>query len=144
MRPIYLLFTNCDEYPDIIELGIPFSDPVGDGPIIQDAHAVALQNGTSVSTVLEVVQTARTRGLHIPIVLMGYCAPVMHYGAPRFIMEAARAGVDGFLIADLPCKESLGFRELCAKAGYVFYDLMNLWNRTFTKRENPGATLLPS
>ncbi|KAJ5643142.1 tryptophan synthase beta subunit-like PLP-dependent enzyme [Penicillium longicatenatum] len=102
---------------DIIELGIPFSDPVGDGPIIQDAHAVALQNGTSVSTILEVVQTARTRGLHVPIVLMGYCAPVMHYGAPRFIMDAARAGVDGFLIADLPCMESVGFRELCVKAG---------------------------
>ncbi len=90
---------------DIIELGMPFSDPMADGPVIQEADERALERGTSLQDILDLVARIR-RSSDIPIVLMGYYNPIFRYGVARFAREARAAGVDGCLIADLPVEES--------------------------------------
>lgn len=90
---------------DIIELGIPFSDPMADGPTIQRASERALAGGTTLEQILELVRTVRPR-LSAPIVLMGYSNPIYHYGWQRFADDAAAAGVDGLLLVDLPPEEA--------------------------------------
>lgn len=90
---------------DLIELGIPFSDPMADGPTIQAASERALRAGTTLEQVLAMVARVR-RHTNVPIVLMGYYNPVYRYGAERFAREAAAAGVDGLLIVDLPPEEA--------------------------------------
>lgn len=86
---------------DLIEIGIPFSDPVADGPVIQDSNKQALANGMNLPLVLEQVAAIRTTS-QLPIVLMGYLNPVMQYGVEAFAADAARAGVDGLILPDLP------------------------------------------
>ncbi|KAF9883903.1 tryptophan synthetase [Aspergillus nanangensis] len=110
---------------DIVELGIPSSDPIGDGPIIQDAHAIAVRMGCNFQTVLGLVRGARQQGLVIPLVLMGYCNPVLQYGLKRATQEAAQVGVDGFLLADLPVTESVYFRSLCRTAGLSYIPVIS-------------------
>ena len=90
---------------DIVELGVPFSDPMADGPTIQLSSERALKAGTTLRGVLEAVRTARLRS-QIPIILMGYCNPLLAYGYERFFRDAASAGVDGVLLVDLPPEES--------------------------------------
>jgi len=90
---------------DIIELGFPFSDPMADGPVIQAASERALAAGTTLAGVLELVARVR-RHTAVPIVLMGYFNPVFRYGIERFGCEAAKAGVDGVLLVDLPPEEA--------------------------------------
>jgi tryptophan synthase alpha chain len=90
---------------DIIELGMPFSDPMADGPAIQIAGTRALQSGAKLAGILEIVTQFRKKNQHTPIILMGYINPVQHYGIERFAKDAARAGVDGLLIVDLPPEE---------------------------------------
>jgi len=89
---------------DIIELGMPFSDPMADGPTIQAASERALAAGTTLQAVLDLVARVRTRS-QIPIVLMGYYNPIYSYGAQRFAENAKQAGVDGLLLVDLPPEE---------------------------------------
>jgi len=89
---------------DIIEIGIPFSDPVADGPTIQASNKVALDNGMSVQLLLEQVKEIR-REVSIPIVLMGYLNPVLQYGIEKFCKNAAANGVDGLILPDLPLDE---------------------------------------
>ena len=89
---------------DIIEIGIPFSDPVADGPTIQQSNKVALDNGMNVKLLLAQVATIR-QTVNIPIILMGYLNPVIQYGVERFIVDAARAGVDGLILPDMPLYE---------------------------------------
>jgi tryptophan synthase alpha chain len=86
---------------DIIEIGIPFSDPVADGPTIQASNKVALDNGMNVKLLLEQVKEIRKK-VDTPIILMGYLNPVMQYGLPKFIKDAADAGVDGMILPDMP------------------------------------------
>lgn len=86
---------------DIIEIGIPFSDPVADGPTIQESNKIALDNGMTVKLLLEQVKTIRQK-VNIPIILMGYLNPVMQYGVERFVKDAAKAGVDGLILPDMP------------------------------------------
>lgn len=102
---------------DIIELGIPFTDPIADGPTIQKANTKALENGVTVTTVLELVRTARGRGLKAPIMLMGYYNPVLRYGEERMLKDCKEAGVNGFIMVDLPPEEAVRFRDLCARTG---------------------------
>lgn len=104
---------------DIIELGIPFTDPIADGPTIQKANTKALENGVTVTTVLEMVRTARRRGLKTPIMLMGYYNPVLRYGDERMLKDCKEAGVNGFIMVDLPPEEAVRFRDLCSSNGYV-------------------------
>jgi tryptophan synthase alpha chain len=90
---------------DVIELGVPFSDPMADGPTIQLSSERALAAGTTLPAILEMVQRLRSR-TQVPIVLMGYFNPIFAYGAERFAADAAAAGVDGVLVVDLPPEES--------------------------------------
>jgi tryptophan synthase alpha chain len=89
---------------DIIEIGIPFSDPIADGPVIQASNKVALENGMTVGVLLEQVKKLRNK-VTIPLLLMGYLNPVLQYGFERFCEEAAAAGVDGLILPDLPLDE---------------------------------------
>jgi tryptophan synthase alpha chain len=94
---------------DVIELGIPFSDPMADGPVIQAASERALLAGTSLSRVLATVRKVRETNA-IPIVLMGYYNPILAYGTARFAADAVAAGVDGLLLVDLPPEEAQELR----------------------------------
>lgn len=91
---------------DIIELGVPFSDPMADGPSNQLGHERALKNNTSSKDVLDIVKLFREKNSETPVVLMGYLNPVEIYGYERFAKDAAESGVDGLLIVDLPPEES--------------------------------------
>ncbi|HBA88761.1 MAG TPA: tryptophan synthase subunit alpha [Geobacter sp.] len=90
---------------DLIELGVPFSDPMADGPTIQLSSERALASGTTLPAILELVARLRQR-TQIPIVLMGYFNPIFAYGAERFAYDAAQAGVDALLVVDLPPEEA--------------------------------------
>jgi tryptophan synthase alpha chain len=91
---------------DLIELGMPFSDPLADGPTIQAASQQALANGMTMARCLEQVQALRQAGVTIPFVLMGYYNPILQYGIARFAEEAAKAGADGAIVPDLPPEEA--------------------------------------
>jgi tryptophan synthase alpha chain len=98
---------------DLIELGIPFSDPLADGPTIQHSTQVALQNGTNVANCLAGLSKLRQRGVAIPLILMGYINPILAYGLERFISDASSAHANGFIIPDLPPDEAVHFQSLC-------------------------------
>lgn len=89
---------------DIIEIGIPFSDPIADGPVIQDSNKVALENGMTVKKLLQQVKEIRSH-INLPVILMGYLNPVMQYGVEQFCKDAAAAGVDGMILPDMPMDE---------------------------------------
>jgi tryptophan synthase alpha chain len=90
---------------DLIELGVPFSDPMADGPANQRASARGLAAGATLPAILSMVTELRTR-TQIPIVLFGYYNPIFHYGCERLCADAARAGIDGLLVVDLPPEEA--------------------------------------
>jgi tryptophan synthase alpha chain len=89
---------------DIIEIGIPFSDPIADGPVIQESNKIALDNGMTVKKLLEQVKEIR-KTVNLPIILMGYLNPVMQYGIANFCKDATTAGVDGMILPDMPMDE---------------------------------------
>jgi tryptophan synthase alpha chain len=91
---------------DLIEIGMPFTDPMADGPIIQAAARRALLAGVKVRYVLDMVREFRAGDSDTPIILMGYLNPILSYGVPAFCADAATAGVDGFIIVDLPTEEA--------------------------------------
>jgi tryptophan synthase alpha chain len=91
---------------DVIELGLPFSDPTADGPVIEAASHRALKAGASVKTTLAMVRAFRVKDQDTPIVLMGYYNPIYAYGVSSFTTDAANAGVDGLIIVDLPPEEA--------------------------------------
>ena len=91
---------------DLIEVGLSFSDPLADGPVIQQATQVALEKGITVKKSLEAVDELRNRGVAIPLILMGYYNPILAYGLEKFVKDACDAGADGFIIPDLPMEES--------------------------------------
>jgi tryptophan synthase alpha chain len=95
---------------DIIELGVPFSDPLADGATVQASSQKSLDNGTTLADCIELVRAFRERGGTIPILLMGYANPFYQYGIERLGRDAATAGIDGFLIPDLPSDESEEFQ----------------------------------
>ncbi len=86
---------------DMIEIGIPFSDPIADGPVIQDSNTVALMNGMTLTGLLKQIRQIRAE-IDIPILLMGYLNPVIQYGMDRFCADFAAAGIDGVILPDLP------------------------------------------
>ena len=100
---------------DIIELGVPFSDPMADGPTIQLSSERALASGTDLAAILATVKKIR-RGCDVPILLMGYYNPVFVFGLERFCSEAAAAGVDGVLLVDLPPEEAGEFIRFARNA----------------------------
>ena len=102
---------------DLIELGLPFTDPIADGPTIQRSNTQALKNGITVESTLETVRKARRKGLKAPILFMGYYNPLLSYGEERILKDAKEAGVNGFIVVDLPPEEAIRFRNFCTKGG---------------------------
>src|SRR3990167_9563350 len=98
---------------DVIELGMPFSDPMADGPAIQASGLRALRNGQTLKKTLGMVRRFREQDADTPIVLMGYYNPIYSYGNERFLTDAREAGVDGLIVVDLPPEED---DELCIPA----------------------------
>ncbi|MFM8574404.1 MAG: tryptophan synthase subunit alpha [Limnohabitans sp.] len=128
-----LMHAMAEAGADIIELGVPFSDPSADGPVIQKAGDRALAMGIGLAQVLDMVRSFRQTNSHTPVVLMGYANPVERYdqkhGADRFIRDASAAGVDGVLIVDYPPEE---FVEFAAKLRAHGMDLIFLLAPTST------------
>ncbi|MDP2277169.1 MAG: tryptophan synthase subunit alpha [Nitrospirota bacterium] len=112
-KEIVLMFEECGA--DIVELGVPFTDPLADGPTIQRAAERALKNGVTLKKVIALVRDLR-RKTKIPLVLMTYYNPVFKYGEERFIADAKDAGVDGVIIPDLPPDEAGEFTRLAKNA----------------------------
>ena len=104
-------------FADLIELGLPFTDPIADGPTIQKSNTQALKNGITVESTLETVRKARRKGLRAPLLFMGYYNPLLSYGEERILKDAKEAGVNGFIVVDLPPEEAIRFRNFCNKGG---------------------------
>ena len=102
---------------DIIELGVPFSDPMADGPTIQRASERALAKGMSLTAVMEIVRSFRMENTETALVLMGYANPIEAYGVDKFAQDAHRAGVDGVLTVDYPPEECVGFASTLKREG---------------------------
>lgn len=123
-----------DAGTDIIELGMPFTDPMADGPTIQLAGNRALAAGANMKQTLQMVRDFRTENTDTPIVLMGYFNPVLQYGVEKFMDDASDAGVDGLIIVDLPPEEA-GEAQTLAKAKNL--DIIRLLTPTTTKDRLP-------
>ncbi len=109
-----LVDTLVEAGADIIELGIPFSDPLADGPTIQAASTRALARGTTLKKIIATVKKIRRR-TEVPLVLMSYYNPLYHYGLEKLVRDATEAGVDGLIVPDLPLEESVELRRLAAE-----------------------------
>jgi len=119
---------------DLIEIGMPFSDPMADGPVIQAAGLRALRSGMTLRKTLALVKHLRARDPDTPYVLMGYYNPIYRYGAGAFCRDAAAAGVDGLIIVDLPPEED---PELADPARAVGLDLLRLATPTSDEKRLP-------
>ena len=109
---------------DIIELGVPFSDPVADGPAIQRASQEALQAGATPVRCLELVAQIRQVGVTVPLVLMGYYNPIYSYGLEAYARDCAVAGADGLIVPDLPPEEADPLRDACQRSGLALVFLV--------------------
>lgn len=119
---------------DVIELGMPFTDPMADGPSIQASSLRALKAGQNMVRTLDMVRTFRKKDNETPIVLMGYYNPVFIYGRERFLADAKEAGVDGLIIVDLPPEEDA---ELCVPALDVGLNFIRLATPTTDEKRLP-------
>jgi tryptophan synthase alpha chain len=119
---------------DVIELGMPFTDPMADGPAIQAAGLRALKAGTTVKKTLRLVADFRKEDDATPIVLMGYYNPIYVYGVPRFLEDATAAGVDGLIVVDLPPEEDA---ELCLPARAAGFNFIRLATPTTDDKRLP-------
>ncbi len=111
---------------DIVELGVPFSDPLGDGPTIQASGHRALQNGVTPETCINTVKEIRAAGIDVPIVFMGYYNTIMAMGLDEYCTRISDAGVDGIICADLPAAEAGPLQDSCDSAGLVLIPLVAL------------------
>jgi tryptophan synthase alpha chain len=109
---------------DLLELGVPFSDPLADGPTIQAATQKSLENGTTLKDCLAMVRELRQQGMTTPALFMGYINPILAYGLEEFIAEAATAGVDGLIVPDLPPEEAADLETACAEYGLALVYLL--------------------
>ncbi len=109
---------------DLLELGVPFSDPLADGPTIQAATQKSLENGTTVKDCLAMVSELRQQGMERPALLMGYINPILAYGLEKFVADAATVGVDGLIVPDLPPEEASELEAACVKHGLALVYLL--------------------
>ncbi|MGA8156204.1 MAG: tryptophan synthase subunit alpha, partial [Rhodoplanes sp.] len=121
---------------DVIELGMPFSDPMSDGPTIQAAGQRALKQGQTLAKTLDMVRAFRTTDDATPLVLMGYYNPIYVYGVDRFLADAKAAGVDGLIIVDLPPEED---EELCLPAIRAGLNFIRLATPTTNNKRLPAV-----
>jgi tryptophan synthase alpha chain len=104
---------------DIIEIGIPYSDPIADGPTIQDSNTIALENGMSMKKLFEQLKGFRAK-VHLPVVLMGYLNPIIQFGMEEFCQKCKEVGVDGLIVPDLPMQQYLDeYKSLFDSYGLV-------------------------
>jgi tryptophan synthase alpha chain len=102
---------------DLIEIGVPFSDPIADGATVQHTSQVALANGATLASCLDLVRHVRAQGINVPLVFMGYTNPFIQFGLDRLAEEAATVGVNGFIVPDLPFEESDEWAETFQRHG---------------------------
>lgn len=119
-----LLNTAAEAGADVIEIGLPFSDPVADGTVIQGAHKRALAAGQTVTKTLEILAAWRKRQPEVPAVLMGYLNPIMSYGLERFFKDAVAAGADGLILVDLPYEHALEYRVAAQMTGLCLIQMV--------------------
>jgi tryptophan synthase alpha chain len=112
-----LLASVAEAGADVIELGVPFSDPLADGTVIRNATRRALDAGVTVASCLDAVRATRAAGLDVPLICMGYVNPLLAYGLERFCRDAAAAGVDGLIIPDVPLELAGDLRNAAAAVG---------------------------
>ena len=121
-----LLKALSESGTDVIELGMPFSDPLAEGPTIQKSSHAALQAGTTPQTCLDAVKEARAAGVKTPILLMGYYNPVLAMGLEEFCSRSVAAGVDGLIMPDLPTFEAGPLQQACDRHGLALVPLLAL------------------
>ncbi|KAF9185893.1 tryptophan synthetase [Haplosporangium sp. Z 767] len=109
---------------DIIELGVPFTDPLADGPTIQESSQVALGHNVDIPMCLNMVREARAKGLKAPVIFMGYFNPIRCYGEEKIVQDCKEAGVNGFIVVELPPEESAIFRGYCTQHGLSYVPLI--------------------
>lgn len=112
-----ILLSLVEAGADLIEVGTPFSDPLADGSTVQHTSQVSLNQGTTLRDCIALVKRVREAGVSIPLMLMGYFNPIVKYGVEQFVVDCAEAGVDGFIVPDLPIEESERMRESTTKHG---------------------------
>lgn len=110
---------------DIIELGLPFTDALADGPTIVRANTIALRQGVTLHTYFDMVRDARKIGVTVPIIMMGYYNPLLMYGEEQLIQKCRQVGVNGFILVDLPPSEAVAFRQLCTSNGLSYIPLIS-------------------
>lgn len=111
-------------YSDLLELGVPFSDPLADGPTVQHSTQQALVQGTTTAGCLGMVRELRARGVTVPFLLMGYYNPILAYGEALYVHDAADARADGFIVPDLPLEEAEPLLELAGEAGLALIQML--------------------
>jgi len=116
-RSVALVEAAIEGGADIIELGVPFSDPLADGPVIQRATHTALENGTTVRLCLELAAQLRARHPHVPFLFMGYFNPILAFGEAPFCQACREVGIDGLIIPDLPPEEAGDIETHCREEG---------------------------
>lgn len=131
-----ILASLAESGADIIELGMPFSDPMADGPAIQASSQRALKSGQTMMTTLQMVRDFRAKDADTPIVLMGYYNPIYVYGNERFIADAKAAGVDGLIVVDVPPEAD---EELCIPAIEAGLNFIRLATPTTDKARLPAV-----
>ncbi len=109
---------------DMLELGIPFSDPLADGPTVQMTSFRALEQGTTLQIALDTLRNLRERGMDAPLIFMGYLNPFQRYGMERFASDAAQAGLDGIIIPDLPPEEAPPYQAVLEAQGIYLIPLL--------------------
>lgn len=114
----------ADNGADLIELGVPFSDPLADGAMIQHSTQVALNEGMSVRRAMEITRGLRQGGIGQGLILMGYINPILSYGIERYAREAAESGVDGLIVPDLPMQEAQSLEEACRQNGLALIAML--------------------
>lgn len=116
-RSLDVVAALADVGADLFEIGIPFSDPLADGPTVQEATYTALTQGTTVADCMAMMRELRSRGVDQPFCAMTYYNPILAYGEERFVADAVAAGVDGLIVPDLPPGEADLLEDACRKAG---------------------------
>ena len=128
---------------DMIELGMPFSDPLADGPIIQESSQVAINNGVNISWIFSLVKTIRINS-EIPLVLFGYINPIIKYGISKFLTDCKKTGVDGLIIPDLPPEEAESLIRKASELDIVIILLVapNTSNKRIEKISKMAGSLI--
>lgn len=123
-QTIEIALTLQEAGADLIELGFPYSDPLADGPTLQEAASTAIKEGMTFSKGLELIAEMRKRGVVIPIIAFCYFNPIYQYGLEAFVKKAQEAGANGLLVPDLPFEEADELNTICKRANFAFISLV--------------------